>query len=30
MSEYVRALRAKVGNDLLVAPSVTVVARDDE
>jgi 8-oxo-dGTP diphosphatase len=30
MSEYVRALRAKVGNDLLVTPSVTVVARDDE
>ena len=30
MSEYVRALRAKIGNDLLVTPSVTVVARDDE
>jgi 8-oxo-dGTP diphosphatase len=30
MSEYLRALRAKLGNDLLLMPSVTVIARDDE
>jgi 8-oxo-dGTP diphosphatase len=29
MSEYQRALRAKVGNDLLLMPSVTVIARDE-
>jgi 8-oxo-dGTP pyrophosphatase MutT (NUDIX family) len=30
MSDYVRALRAKVGNDLLFMPSVASVIRDDE
>jgi 8-oxo-dGTP pyrophosphatase MutT (NUDIX family) len=30
MSDYVRALREKVGNDLLLMPSVHVVIRDGE
>jgi 8-oxo-dGTP pyrophosphatase MutT (NUDIX family) len=30
MSDYVRGLREKVGNDLLLMPSVHVVLRDDE
>lgn len=30
ISEYLRGLRAKVGNDLLLVPSVAVIARDDE
>jgi len=28
MSEYLRALRRKVGNDLLLVPSVTAICRD--
>jgi 8-oxo-dGTP pyrophosphatase MutT (NUDIX family) len=28
MSEYLRTLRTKVGHDLLVVPSVTVICRD--
>lgn len=30
IGEYLRGLRQKVGNDLLLMPSVTVLARDDE
>jgi len=29
MSDYVRALRAKVGNDLLLVPTVSIFAFDD-
>ena len=29
MSDYMRALRGKIGNDLLEAPSVTVIHRDE-
>jgi len=30
MSPYMRALRAKIGNDLIVMPSVTVLTFDDD
>jgi 8-oxo-dGTP pyrophosphatase MutT (NUDIX family) len=30
MSEYLRRIRQKVGHDLLVVPSVTVICRDPE
>jgi 8-oxo-dGTP pyrophosphatase MutT (NUDIX family) len=30
MSDYVRELRAKIGNDLLLMPSVAALIRDDE
>jgi ADP-ribose pyrophosphatase YjhB (NUDIX family) len=30
ISEYLRALRTKVGTDLLLVPSVTVIARDEQ
>lgn len=29
MSEYIRAIRAKIGDDLLLLPSVAAVIRDD-
>jgi 8-oxo-dGTP pyrophosphatase MutT (NUDIX family) len=30
MSDYVRGLRAKIGNDLLLMPAVAAVLRDDQ